>query len=58
MFQKAAHVSVMIVHIKQGFQPLEKSWKRGEFEKSPKNLEKSWNLKKSPWKNHGILYVI
>ena len=29
-----------------------------EFEKSPKNLEKSWNLKKSTWKNHGILSVI
>ncbi len=25
-----------------------------EFGKSPKNLEKSWNLKKSTWKNHGI----
>ncbi len=23
-----------------------------EFEKSPKDLEKSWNLKKSTWKNH------
>ncbi len=25
-----------------------------EFEKSPKNLEKSWNFEKSTWKNHGI----
>ncbi len=44
---------------RQGFQPLEKSWKPGkwkknfsrlgkimEFGKSPKNLEKSWNLEK------------
>ena len=30
-----------------------------EFEKRPKNLEKSWILKKkSTWKNHGILLVI
>ena len=29
-----------------------------EFEKSPKNLEKSWNLEKSTWKNHGILSMI
>ncbi len=29
-----------------------------EFGKSPKNLEKSWNLKKSTWKNHGFFSVI
>ena len=29
-----------------------------EFEKSPQNLEKSWNLNKSTWKNHGILSLI
>ncbi len=42
----------------QGFQPLEKSWKPGKWKKLFPHLEKSWNLKKSTWKNYGILSLI
>ncbi len=34
------------------------TWKIMEFGKIPKNLEKSWKLKKSTLKNHGIFSAI